>query len=137
MKTSEFISKVESLQYDVSTVKGFIYIKTYFGTTCARAYTKGRHVILDTDNMNLAKLCIEYAETPISEREDEKKYRVRIPDSPERTPVYALCKLVNGCVVINQTNENNFQEHDRYRLTESEIKKNHAYLWQFAKEAKK
>ena len=128
MKTSEFISKVESLQYDVSVVEGFIYIKTYFGTPCARAYTEGRHVALDTENMNLAKLVIEYAETPISEREDEEKYRVRIPDSPERTPVYALCKLVNGCVVINQTNESNFQEHDRYKLTEAEIKRNHEYL---------
>ena len=82
----------------------------------------------------MIKLCLEYAETPVSEREDEKKYRVRIPDSPERTPVYALCKLVNGCVVINQTNESNFQEHDRFHLTESEIKRSHEYLWQFARE---
>lgn len=134
MKTSEFISKVESLHKEVSVERGFIYVKTHFGTTCARVYLKGRHVILDTDNMDLAKIVLEYAETPIEEREEEKKYRVRIPDSPERTPVYALCKLVNGCVVINQTNESNFQEHDRYRLTEAEIKRNHEHLWQFAKE---
>lgn len=129
MKTSEFISKVESLQYDVSTVEGFIYIKTYFGTTCARAYTKGRHVIFDTDNMNLAELVIEYAETPIEEREDEKKYIVILPD-PRNDGAHcqALYKGVYGiCIGYGY-------RHDLQGFTEAEIKRNHEYLWQFAKE---
>lgn len=134
MKTSEFIKKVDALRYEVIEIDDVIKVKTYFGKDCAQLCTVNKLFMLNTENSELAKLVIEYIETPIHEREDEKKYRVRIPDSPERTPVYALCKLVNGCVVINQTNESNFKEHDRYILTESEIKKNHAYLWQFAKE---
>ena len=129
MKTSEFISKVESLQYDVSTVEGFIYIKTYFGTTCARAYTKGRHVILDTDNMNLAKLVIEYAETPISEREDEKKYTVVLPDPKNTYDVKYMLTKVDGQAIIMKAHRCHLTP-----LTEAEIKRNHEYLWQFAKE---
>ena len=129
MKTSEFISKVESLQYDVSTVEGFIYIKTYFGTTCARVYTKGRHVILDTDNMNLAKLVIEYAETPISEREEEKKYRVVLPDPKNGQDVKYMLTKQNGEVTILRAHRCHLTP-----LTEAEIKRNHEYLWQFAKE---
>ena len=134
MKTSEFISKVESLQYDVSAVEGFIYIKTYFGTTCARAYTKGGRVILDTDNMNLAKLVIEYAETPINEREEEKKYIVIIPDPESEGSRFALARTVNGKIVINIAKMSSIESLKRYHLTEAEIKRNHKYLWQFAKE---
>ena len=137
MKTSEFIKRVRNLGFDVveEIRNGLTYCNVYGGFLMAAVSTVEQGEIwLGTTSMDLIKLCIEYAETPLSEREYEKKYRVRIPDSPERTPVYALCKLVNGCVVINQTNENNFQEHDRYRLTEAEIKRNHEYLWQLAKE---
>jgi len=137
MKTSEFKKRLGELQYLVCEDGRFLDIKTLFGKHCARICIVSDLVQLNTVSLELAKLCIEYAETPIEEREEEKKYRVRIPDSPERTPVYALCKLVNGCVVINQTNESNFQEHDRYRLTEAEIKRNHEYLWQFAKEVER
>ena len=141
MKTSEFISKVKSLhyEYDVSTVKGFIYIKTYFGTTCARVYTKGRHVLLDTDNTDLAKLCIEYAETPILERIDVKKYIAKIPDpenlSTER--IYTLVRAFNGNIMISRPQTKRILENEAYHLTEEEIKRNHAYLWQFAEEVVK
>ena len=129
MKTSEFISKVESLQYDVSAVESFIHVKTHFGTTCARVYTKGRHVILDTDNMSLAKLVIEYAETPISERKEEKKYIVILPDPRNDGEYrYALCKRRDG-IGIGQVHRSGYS-----KLTEAEIKRNHEYLWQFAKE---
>lgn len=137
MKTSEFKKKLNTLGF---YLVDFLYHVEVHGkdirltphATISKEFPN--NIVVNTPQIDIAKLCIEYAETPLSEREEEKKYRVRIPDSPERTPVYALCKLVNGCVVINQTNENNFQEHDRYRLTESEIKRNHEYLWQFAKE---
>jgi len=138
MKTSEFKRKIEAFGLEVDEHKNVLQVRDSFGARYAsinRMYSESLN--LNTGRLYLIKLCIEYAETPVSEREDEKKYRVRIPDSPERTPVYALCKLVNGCVVINQTNESNFQEHDRYRLTEAEIKRNHEYLWQFAKEVER
>lgn len=137
MKTSEFIKKVKALDYGIiERSEGIDVVSSDGGRYRFAVVSKKefKELVLFSGSFELAKLCIEYAETLFSEREEEKKYRVRIPDSPERTPVYALCKLVNGCVVINQTNENNFQEHDRYRLTEAEIKRNHEYLWQFAKE---
>lgn len=135
MKTSEFKRKIEEFGLKVTERSNVFDIHDEYGTRYASIHRLvGECVSFNTGRIYLIKLCLEYAETPLSERDDEKKYRVRIPDSPERTPVYALCKLVNGCVVINQTNGSNFQEHDRYILTESEIKKNHAYLWQFAKE---
>ena len=135
MKTSEFKKKITEEGYRTSDNTRTISVFTKNGADVAviDCYLP-EYFYMNTSNIQIAKLCIEYAETPLLEREEEKRYRVRIPDSPERTPVYALCKLVNGCVVINQTNESNFQEHDRYRLTEAEIKRNHEYLWQFAKE---
>ena len=137
MKTSEFKKMVKELGFKVvdETPNG-ISVRTIHNELVKAIVSRVLKdtLLLNTTSIKLMKLCIEYAETPIEEREEEKKYRVRIPDSPERTPVYALCKLVNGCVVINQTNESNFQEYDRYRLTEAEIKRNHEYLWQFAKE---
>ena len=136
MKTKEFIRKVEEMGYHTRNLIGRVSVEYSQENTPSAIVSKCTPsvVFLNTGFYPLIKLCIEYAETPIKDREEEKKYRVRIPDSPERTPVYALCKLANGCVVIKQTNESNFQEHDRYRLTESEIKRNHEYLWQFAKE---
>lgn len=135
MKTSEFKKKTRELGYRTCKNAAWIDVIAFnHHVPEVQVNTAIDAIRVNTTNKELIKLCIEYAETPISEREEEKKYRVRIPDSPERTPVYALCKLVNGCVVINQTNESNFQEHDRYRLTEAEIKRNHEYLWQFAKE---
>jgi hypothetical protein len=138
MKTSEFIRRLGSRYRAVSVNYGqqLKVVDGFYDEFAVISCLKQSDVFLSMNDITLAKLCIEYAETPIEEREEEKKYRVRIPDSPERTPAYALCKLVNGCVVINQTNESNLQEHDRYRLTEAEIKRNHEYLWQFAKEVK-
>lgn len=135
MKTSEFKKKTRELGYRTCKNATWIDVIAFnHHVPEVQVNTAIDAIRVNTTNKELIKLCIEYAETPIEEREEEKKYRVRIPDSPERTPVYALCKLANGCVVINQTNESNFQEHDRYRLTEAEIKRNHKYLWQFAKE---
>ena len=135
MKTSEFKRRVRELGYRTCENAAWLDVIAFNHHIPEVQVNTAIDVLrINSTNKDLVKLCIEYAETPISEREDEEKYRVRIPDSPERTPVYALCKLVNGCVVINQTNESNFQEHDRYKLTEAEIKRNHEYLWQFAKE---
>ena len=135
MKTSEFKARVRVLGYRTCKNAAWLDVIAFnHHIPEVQVNTDIDAIRVNATNKELIKLCIEYAETPLLEREDEKRYRVRIPDSPERTPVYALCKLVNGCVVINQTNESNFQEHDRYRLTENEIKRNHEYLWQFAKE---
>lgn len=135
MKTSEFKRRTRELGYRTCENAAWLDVIAFnHHIPEVQVNTAIDAIRVNTTNKEIIKLCIEYAETPLSDREEEKKYIVRIPDSPERTPVYALCKLVNGCVVINQTNENNFQEHDRYRLTEAEIKRNHEYLWQFAKE---
>jgi hypothetical protein len=137
MKTSEFKEKLKDYSLYVGETEEYFILN--YCNACIAEVSKTRQGSLSIYSMPFKQLVytlIEYAETPISEREEAKKYRVRIPDMAERTQVYALCKLANGCVVINQTNERNFQEHDRYHITESEIKRHHEYLWQFAKEVK-
>ena len=135
MKTKQFIKEVEALGYSTTNNGYFLeFWVMHKSRASARVSIKGEALYLNTSYLSLIKLCMEYTETPIEEREEEKFYTVQIPDSPERTNVFALCKLVNGDVCINSTSQHNFKKHDRYRLTESEIKRSHEYLWQFAKE---
>lgn len=137
MKTSEFVKRVRNLGFDVveETTNGLTYCKVYCGFLMAAVSTVEQGVIwLGTTSMDLIKLCIEYAETPLSEREEEKKYIVILPD-PNRIGkrVYALGKNL-GEVIIRNTQRQGLEDSDMYHLTETEIKRNHEYLWQFAKE---
>lgn len=83
MKTKEFIKKVEELGYDIEISEVDVFIK-YDGYIIARIsstspYTMsvyaafgGRHA------KELFDLCAEYARTPIEEREEEKKYYLKL-----------------------------------------------------------
>ena len=90
---------------------------------------KSSDIFLFTKDIELAKLCIEYAETPISEREEEKKYRVVLPDPKNGCDVKYMLTKQNGEVTILRAHRCHLTP-----LTEAEIKRNHEYLWQFAKE---
>ena len=136
MKTSELRERIRKLYYFTAENEAFTDALTIHGAICARAYTKSSHVILNTDNMNLAKLVIEYAETPINEREEEKKYIVIIPDPESEGSRFVLARTVNGKIVINIAKMSSIESLKRYHLTEAEIKRNHEYLWQFAKEVR-
>ena len=137
MKTSEFISKVESLGYQVNVCEFWIDVIDRFGVKGV-VFTNGSNLALSTNNIDLVKICVEYAETPILERRDVKKYIAKIPDpenlSTER--IYTLVRAFNGNIMISRPQTKRILENEAYHLTEEEIKRNHAYLWEFAEEVK-
>ena len=130
MKTSEFKKRLEELSYKVTLKRGlFLDISTHRGKHCAEICIVSKFFALNTVSLELAKLCIEYVETPISEREDEKKYTVVLPDPKNGYDVKYMLTKQNGEVTILRAHRCHLTP-----LTESEIKRNHEYLWQFAKE---
>lgn len=142
MKTSEFKMRLKQLGYYLSTY--VTHVEVWSGDTRLTPYAeiwnaKIGACKINTGNIELIKLCIEYAETPIEERKDEKRYIVIIPDpesfSEER--VYTLVRAFDGKIMISRPQEKRIHDNGTYHLTESEIKKNHGYLWQFAKEVQK
>lgn len=67
------------------------------------------------------------------EVEKEQKYRVELPDPEKNSNKVVLMRTQDGRVVINKVKEKHFYEKDATELTEDEIKRNHEYLWTFAK----
>lgn len=132
MKTSEFVKRVRNLGFDVveETRNGLTYCNVYGGFLMAAVSTVEQGEIwLGTTSMDLIKLCIEYAETSLSEREEEKKYYVILPDPRnDGTRCQALYKGLYGIFI------GYVYRRDLQGFTEAEIKRNHEYLWQFAKE---
>ena len=130
MKTSEFKKRLEELSYKVTLKRGmFLDISTHHGKHCAEICIVSKFFALNTVSLELAKLCIEYVETPIEEREEEKKYRVVLPDPRNGYDVKYMLTKQNGEVTILRAHRCHLTP-----LTEAEIKRNHEYLWQFAKE---
>lgn len=86
MKTSEFITKIKGMGYRPSTSGRhiLIYIEGY--RTPMYVNTKRLNRI-NSDNLDvpteLFDLCVEYARTPIEEREEEKKYYLKLPFQQE------------------------------------------------------
>ena len=141
MKTSEFKKRLREIGYVTNDSTSFISIRgILMEQERAKIYKSiVAQLSLDTTDYHLIKLCIEYAETPLLEREEEKKYRVIVPDPEKRGKhVLALGRLVErkGEVIIMRVKKETL-ESDRCHLTESEIKRNHEYLWQFAKEVER
>ncbi len=76
MKTKEFIKRVEELGYVVedTVVTYEVYNNALI---CAVIFKKNNRVSLFSEclaNNNLLKICVEYARTPIDEREEEEKF---------------------------------------------------------------
>ena len=133
MKTSEFIKRVEGLGYQTYACEFWITVTDRFGLK-GTVFTKDFKIALSTTDFGLIKICVEYTETPIEEREEEKKYIVVLPDPESEGSSFALARTVNETIVINVAKKSNIETLKRYKLTEAEIKRNHEYLWQFAKE---
>lgn len=131
MKTKEFIKRVEGLGYRVTKYPPLPVYEVFRRDWLSAAIPMDAEALTltTTNDLAFAKLCIEYAETPIEEREEEKKYTVVIPDIKNTTNhMYALLNRESG-VGIRYCEKSWIDG-----LTEAEIKRNHEYLWQFAKE---
>ncbi len=137
MKTKEFIKEVKKLGYEkVDVARDRINIIDYGLCKASVSLKIEKDIFLDTGSYSIVKLIVEYADTPIEEREEEKLYTVVLHDPKRRgRKVMALGKLEeHRNEVIIQKVKKETLNCDRCKLTESEIKENHAYLWQFAKE---
>ena len=130
MKTSEFKKKISEEGYRTSDNERTISVFTKNGADVAviDCYLP-EYFYMNTSNIQIAKLVIEYAGTPIEEREEEKKYRVVLPDPKNGYDVKYMLTKQNGEVTILRAHRCHLTP-----LTEAEIKRNHEYLWQFAKE---
>ncbi|MBC1801010.1 hypothetical protein [Listeria booriae] len=88
MKTSEFKQAVEALGFDLFSNRGYIRIdiedEIFASVNCNRAlefdvdYTAYKE-LADIDKRALFTLLFEYASTPLSEREEPKKFRIKCP----------------------------------------------------------
>lgn len=87
MKTKELIDKIKN-EYDYTvSFDGTIKIRNAFRGDLLAIVSKEKFGIVNTfysafenmvDSSDLAKILLEYALTPLSEREDELKFRVRM-----------------------------------------------------------
>ncbi|MEY8701004.1 DUF1642 domain-containing protein [Streptococcus ferus] len=67
------------------------------------------------------------------EIESEKLYTVKIPNPNRKSFLYALHRKDDGKIIIVVAADN-YEEIEGYQLTESEIKQDFEWAWQFAKE---
>ena len=76
MKTSKFIKEVEELGFTVNTVENYYVILNKILVCAEICRTSNRinlfHECLEKND--LLRICVEYAKTPIEEREKEKKF---------------------------------------------------------------
>ena len=74
MKTKEFIKRVKELGYNCLTNESYIFISESYTTIATIAIHKMYCITLYTNDNKLGELCMEYARTPIDERDDEEKF---------------------------------------------------------------
>lgn len=124
MKTSEFVRKVEGLGYRTSTSGRhiLIYIEGY--RTPMYVNTKRLNRI-NSDNLDvpteLFDLCVEYARTPLDEREVEKKYLLKAEGySPVSRNRYFNYFLHDGSWCISENKDDKYPRQSQF--TEEEIK---------------
>lgn len=70
------------------------------------------------------------------EKDEEKRYYVELPSSNKQGRL-VLVKDDDGDIVYDWYFSDNWKKHDYTKLTEKEIKKDHAWAWQFAEEVEK
>ena len=78
MKTKEFIKRVKELGYNCFTNGSYIFINKGYPWIATIALHRMYYMELWTNDNKLGELCMEYARTPIDEREEEKKYYLKL-----------------------------------------------------------
>ncbi len=79
MKTSEFNANIGSLGYYPDHREYFIYVKEPRTGDVKCTISKYQHdsILISTGDINLIKVCLDYAETPIHEREEVKSISLK------------------------------------------------------------
>ena len=137
MKTKEFIKSVEALgfQTHVSGKKikvcdemlGYGFSDPMFVLTSdlPEVYIPNEFYISSLERRGVLKLIVEYLDTPNSEREEEKLYRVKFPNvTRSGNSIYLEKKQSSkGKVGVDWSHEDFiFEEPHSYIFTEQEIK---------------
>ena len=102
MKTKEFIKRVESIGYKTEKRHSVIIMRDPDNINKRAAVVNmqsERKLSIDDAIYGLTKLIVEYADTPLAEREDDKKYYVKVFNSFEGfLYVYADCVMLSARV---------------------------------------
>jgi hypothetical protein len=97
MKTSKFIKEVEELGFTVNTVENYYVILNKILVCAEICRTSNRvnlfHECLEKND--LLKICVEYARTPIEEREEEKKFYLQKIKSFYDLDYNEVCAFLN------------------------------------------
>lgn len=127
MKTNELIKKVEILGYEI-TKKQFLDDTNYFiiynsfgGTMCYVAINKLFEMNIRLDECmseELFDLIVEYAKTPIEDREEEKEFYLKHRWIKGHAIMYLYRNELNGYCYLG---ENKCRPHKQRRFTLKEI----------------
>lgn len=102
MRTKEFINKVKELGYDIDISMEDVIIKQngciFVIISRRSAYTMSSYTVFGAKHADeLLDLCVDYVKTPIEEREEEKKYCLRLKDDFYKiTYAYLTRDIRNG-----------------------------------------
>lgn len=87
MKTNQFIKEIKSMGFKIKKIKDYFVVidangfcvseisEEYFGVF-STDYV-GFHILGDNTKLQLLDLLIEYAKTPIEDREEEEKFKLK------------------------------------------------------------
>ena len=138
MKTNEFIKSVEALGFQTYVsgkkikvcdgMRGYGADDPMFILTSdlPEVYIPNEFYISSLERRGALKLIIEYLDTPNSEREEEKKYRVKFPNIKQSGLPIILTKVNwdgSGYTTTDCPCESYIEKHpELYTFTEQEIK---------------
>ena len=153
MKTKEFIKSVEALGFQTHVrekeirvcdeMRGYGIDSPMFILTSdlPEVYTQNELYISSLERRGVLKLIVEYLDTPNSEREEEKKYRVKFPNIKQSGLPIRLTKVNwdgSGYMTTDWPCESYVEKHpEQYTFTEQEIKDIDERYFLFAEEVKK
>lgn len=129
MKTKEFIKRVEELGFDVCTAKGYVEITKHknivaivvmdkaFEINCCYLMNRVLHEYI---REKLFDIIVEYAKTPIDEREEETKYYLRHKYINKRN-AYLVVDENQNCSLQVMGVDYELPTSDKAKFTEKEI----------------
>lgn len=147
MKTKEFNQEVAKLGFVVSPQERNTYIECdgVIIAKVSRLYTLvfSTHFaefsdLQSCDQNKIFDLCTQLAKTPLTEREEEKRYRVKFPAITRGgNAIYLQRETSHRDPIGIDWSEEGFiynEEPDSYIFTEQEIKDINGSYWEFAEE---
>ena len=150
MKYSEFEREVEREGFNVDGKSGTVYVDSTTGTVMSIStddlfmfdcdWSAFVHLNRDVQE-KLFDLAYQLAKTPLAEREEEKKYRVKFPNIKQSGLPIILTKVNwdgSGYTTTDCPCESYIEKHlEQYTFTEQEIKDIDERYFLFAEEVKK